>query len=98
MAAASLSGTFVPWAREIDMSEQRPDRPGPKRTRPGLGNGGMKFGRGLLGWLLFVAVAALLFVWLKQATPGNSTIPFNNFWQQVESTNIQSLLLNGEEI
>src|SRR6185437_16090431 len=80
------------------MSEQRPDRPGPKRNRPGLGNGGMKFGRGLLGWLLFVAVAALLFVWLKQTSPGYAKIDFTNFWQQVEGSNVKSLVIDGSEI
>jgi cell division protease FtsH len=80
------------------MSEQRPDRPGPKRPRPGLGNGGMKFGRGLLGWLLFVAVAALLFVWLKQASAPNATIPFNNFWEQVGIHNVKNMVVSGDEI
>ena len=80
------------------MSEQRPDKPGPKRNRSGMGNGGMRFGRGLLGWLLFVAVAALLFVWLKQQSPGSTTIPLNVFWQQVEHTNIEKMVIDGDEV
>ncbi|HSU67412.1 MAG TPA: ATP-dependent zinc metalloprotease FtsH, partial [Tepidisphaeraceae bacterium] len=82
------------------MSEQRPDRPGSKRNRPGLGNGGMKFGRGLLGWLLFVAVAALLFVWLKQASPGPTTISLGEFWQKVEAANspIKSIVIDENEL
>ena len=80
------------------MSEQRPDRPSPKRNRPGLSNGGMKFGRGLMGWLLFVALAALLFVWLKQQNPGAVTIPLNSFMQQVESAKIEKLVIDGNEV
>ena len=32
-------------------------------------------GRGLLGWLLFVAVAAILFVWLKNSSPAGPAKP-----------------------
>ncbi|HEY2587627.1 MAG TPA: ATP-dependent zinc metalloprotease FtsH [Tepidisphaeraceae bacterium] len=80
------------------MSEQRPDRPGSKRNRPGLNNGGMKFGRGLLGWLIFVAVAALLFVWLKQANPGAATISLSDFYQQVNTANIEKLTIDDAEL
>src|SRR5215472_6519097 len=82
------------------MSEQRPDRPNPKRNRPGLTNGGMKFGRGLMGWLLFVALAALLFVWLKQSNNQTQTIPLSAFWQQVKATppNIERIVIDGDEV
>jgi cell division protease FtsH len=80
------------------MSEQRPDRPGPKRNRPGLNNGGMKFGRGLLGWLIFVAVAALLFVWLKQANPGSATISLSDFYREVKSANIEKITIDDAEV
>src|SRR4051812_38056503 len=82
------------------MSEQRPDRPNGKRSRPGLTNGGMKFGRGLMGWLLFVALAALLFVWLKQSNSGTTTIPLSAMWQQVETTppNIEKIVIDGDEV
>ncbi|MDB5301175.1 MAG: hypothetical protein JWO87_2838, partial [Phycisphaerales bacterium] len=42
------------------MAEQRPYRPSPKRPRPGLPNGGIRFGRGLLGWILFVALVLMV--------------------------------------
>jgi cell division protease FtsH len=54
----------------------------------------MKFGRGLVGWLLFVAVAALLFVWLKQASPGATTISLSDFYHQVTSTNIEKMMID----
>jgi cell division protease FtsH len=80
------------------MSEQRPDRPGSKRNRPGLNNGGMKFGRGLLGWLIFVAVAALLFVWLKQANPGSATIHLNDFYREMNAGNIEKIVIDDSEV
>jgi cell division protease FtsH len=80
------------------MSEQRPERPGSKRNRPALGTGGMKFGRGLLGWLLFVAVAALLFVWLKQASPGPTNISLSDFYREVHATNIEKMTIDETDV
>ena len=80
------------------MAEQQPERPTPKRNRPGLSNGGVRFGRGLMGWLLFVAVAILLFVWLKQANPSSAVIPINTFWQQAKAHNIEKLSIDDAEV
>jgi hypothetical protein len=35
----------------------------------------MRFGRGLFGWLLFVTIAALVFVWLRVPAPGSVPPP-----------------------
>ncbi|HEY2589502.1 MAG TPA: ATP-dependent metallopeptidase FtsH/Yme1/Tma family protein [Tepidisphaeraceae bacterium] len=51
--------------------------PPPKRLR-----------RGFLGWLIFLGVAALLFVWLKQANPGSPAIPLSDFYQQFNVGNV----------
>jgi hypothetical protein len=82
------------------MSEQRPDRPNPKRNRPGLTNGGMKFGRGLMGWLLFVALAILMFVWLKQSNNATVQIPLSALWQQIHATppNVEAIVIDGNEV
>ena len=81
------------------MSEQRPDRPNNKRNRPTLANGGMKFGRGLMGWLLFVAAAILLFVYLKQAGTGaTQSISISAFYQQVDTHNIEKVAIDGDEL
>jgi cell division protease FtsH len=83
----------------IFMSEQRPDRPNNKRNRPTLANGGMKFGRGLMGWLLFVAAAILLFVYLKQAGAGSTQpISISAFYQQVDNHNIERVAIDGDEL
>ena len=49
------------------MAEQRPDRQGGGRKnssngggRPGLPNPGMRFGRGLFGWVLFICLGGAL--------------------------------------
>ena len=53
------------------MSEQqRPERPPRKNGRPqpgpnGAAGGGMRFGRGLFGWVLFIGLAVMLFIVLQ---------------------------------
>src|SRR5215217_7575939 len=62
------------------MAEQRPERPPQRKgARPIANNGGMKFGRGLVGWVLFVALAIMLFMLLKNQGKTFTTIPFNEF-------------------
>ena len=40
------------------MAEQRPEKPARKLPRPNGGpNGGMRVGRGLFGWVLFIGLA-----------------------------------------
>jgi cell division protease FtsH len=53
-----------------------------------------------MGWLLFVALAALLFVWLKQSNNQTQTIPLSAFWQQVKATppNIEKIVIDGDEV
>jgi cell division protease FtsH len=80
------------------MSEQKPDRPGSKRNRPGLGNGGMKFGRGLLGWLIFVGVAAMLFALLRASNQASATIGLSDFNRELNATNIEKVTIDEAEL
>ena len=57
-----------------------------------------KWGRGLIGWLLFVAVAALLFTWLRQQRPVFQTIALSNFNQQLEQGNVSDITIDGDEL
>lgn len=63
--------------------------PGPVRIR---------FGRGLVGWLIFVAVAALLFVWLKQGNPGQPTIALSDFYKQLNNNNVSMISIDGDAV
>src|SRR4051812_15916434 len=66
------------------MAEQRPERPQRKGgNRPVAGNGGLRFGRGLFGWVLFVALAILLFMLLNKNTKSYTTIPLSEFWARL---------------
>ena len=58
-----------------------------------------KFLSGILGWLIFVAVAALLFVWQKQSTPparpNSSAPPPANFMENILLPLLPWLLILG---
>src|SRR5688572_27631771 len=67
------------------MAEQRPDRPQRKGGRPGApGNGGLRFGRGLFGWVLFIGLAVMLFMLLSRQGGTFKTIPFSEFMNIIE--------------
>jgi len=57
-----------------------------------------RLGRGLIGWLLFVGVAALLFVWLKQQRPATHTIALSDFSDQLERANVSRVIVDGDEL
>src|SRR4051794_21665767 len=62
------------------MAEQRPERPQRKGARPGgPANGGLKFGRGLFGWILFICLAIMLFMLLSQNRGGAKNLPWSEF-------------------
>src|SRR5687767_16030740 len=68
------------------MAEQRPDRPQRKGGgRPGgPGNGGLRFGRGLFGWVLFIGLAIMLFMLLNKQGGTFKTIPLSEFMNILE--------------
>jgi len=48
------------------MAEQKPDRPNRRTGRGNPSNGGMRWGRGLFGWMLFATLCIVLFMLLNQ--------------------------------
>src|SRR5687767_13891733 len=81
------------------MADQRPERPtqgrknGPGRPNP-AGNG-MKFGRGLLGWVLFIALAVMLFVLLNQGNRGQPQIAYSEFERLLAADRVATLQVEG---
>src|SRR4051812_9858299 len=83
------------------MSEQRPDRPARKNGRPqpgGANNGGMRFGRGLFGWVLFIGLAVMLFVVLQNQRKTSQEISLSEFVAQADNGNIAKLYIDGETL
>src|SRR3954471_22172128 len=82
------------------MSEQqRQDRPPRKNGRPQQpGNGGMRFGRGLFGWVLFIALAVMLFMLLNKNQTQYSHIAFSDFMSRLEADKVAELTIEGDKV
>jgi cell division protease FtsH len=80
------------------MSDQRPDRPVRKNGRTSPNNGGMRFGRGVFGWVLFIGLAVMLFMLVNKTNRAAATIPLDQFKTQLEQGNVKELTIEGDEI
>jgi cell division protease FtsH len=81
------------------MSEQKPDRPQPpKPRRPGMSNGGLRFGRGLFGWVLFVALAIMLIILVNQHRANYVPISLDQFITRLQHDKIASVTIETDEI
>src|SRR6476661_2566094 len=91
------------------MSEQqRPERPNRKSNRPGGGNGGggpggagggggLKFGRGVFGWVLFIGLAVMLFMLLNQNGQNFRDVSLNDLLHQLENGKVKEMVIDGAE-
>ena len=82
------------------MSEQRPDRQQSRKNgkdssgnRPPVGNGGLRFGRGLFGWVLFVALAVMLFMLLQKNQLPYARIALSDFFSRLEADQVATLTI-----
>ncbi len=87
------------------MSEQRPqDRPPRKNGRPqpggpgGPNNGGMRFGRGLFGWVLFIGLAVMLFIVLQSNKKNATEVSMSELETQAKNQNVAELVVDGEVV
>ena len=80
------------------MSEQRPDQK-PKRKPPANGTGGgMRLGRGVFGWVLFIGLAIMLFVLVQQQRNTRDDIPISEFYSLVKDGKVRSVTVQGDEL
>lgn len=90
------------------MSEQRPERNAPNRRGgrspqgnsggPSGGPGGMKVGRGVFGWVLFIGLAIMLFVLVSNQRTTHDDTPLSEFWKELEAGNVQTVKVEGDEL
>ena len=85
------------------MAEQRPDRTPRKNGRPtpngsGPGGGGLKLGRGLFGWILFIGVIVMLFVFMKATRAGSTTIDLSELKTQFDNGNVAKITIEGDTL
>lgn len=57
-----------------------------------------RFGRGLLGWLIFVGVAALLFALLKQSNSQDTSLALSDFYSQVKAGNVARVSIDADSV
>ena len=58
----------------------------------------MRFGRGLMGWVIFIGVAVMLFVLLQGNRPSSNDISLSEFQQRLQSDQIAELRIEGDRI
>lgn len=83
------------------MSEQRPDRPPRKnggRPQPGANGGGMRFGRGLFGWVLFIGLAVMLFIVLQTKNRTRQDVSISELDTQARNANISELVVEDNVV
>src|SRR2546421_7077804 len=96
------AGMESPQLGFAPMAEQRPDRTPRKNGKPnpngGPGGGGMKVGRGLFGWVLFVGLAVVLFSILVKSGRSATSIDISELKRQFADSNVQTVTLDGDTI
>ena len=80
------------------MAEQRPERPNRKPARPGQTPGGLRFGRGLFGWVLFIALAVMLIYLVTNKNRNSAQISMNEFRDQLTEGKISKVIVDGDDI
>jgi cell division protease FtsH len=80
------------------MAEQRPDRQSRKPARPSPGPGGMKFGRGVFGWVLFIGLAIMLFVLLRQQQGNVSDISWSDLKEKLAAGQVRSVTIESDQL
>src|SRR5947208_10775169 len=86
------------------MSEQKQDRSPRKNGRPqpgggaAGGGGGMRFGRGLFGWVLFIGLAVMLFIVLQSNKKSAQDISMSELEVQANNGTIAELIIDDNTI
>ena len=83
------------------MPEQRPDRQQPRKNgagRPPTNNGGLRFGRGLFGWVLFIALAVMLFMLLSKSQAQYARVALSDFYSRLETDKVANFTIEGDRV
>jgi len=81
------------------MSEPKPpERPSRKPGRTPPNGNGIRVGRGLFGWVLFISLAIMLVMLLKSTNPTYTKIPLSDFENLYSSNKVKSCIIDGNDI
>ena len=81
------------------MSEENPERPPRKNGRNnGLNGGGMRFSRGLFGWVVCIGIAAMMFMFFQNTHGHYKEISLSKFEDDLKHNKIASVSIQGDDI
>ncbi len=80
------------------MSEPKPDRPTRKNGRGVAPAGGMRFTRGLFGWVLLIGLAIMLFLLVNKSNQKYQSIPLSAFKDKLEADLVKELVIDGDDL
>jgi cell division protease FtsH len=81
------------------MSEPKPpERPFRKNGRNNPNGGGMRVGRGLFGWVLFISLAIMLVMLLRSTATAHQPIPISDFENLYAGHYIEEFTIDGNDI
>ncbi|MGD0770771.1 MAG: ATP-dependent zinc metalloprotease FtsH [Tepidisphaeraceae bacterium] len=81
------------------MSEPKPpERPFRKNGRNSPNGGGMRVGRGLFGWVLFISLAIMLVMLLRNSSPQPQTILMSDFENLLSNNHVEKFVIDGNEV
>ncbi|MGH7214897.1 MAG: ATP-dependent metallopeptidase FtsH/Yme1/Tma family protein, partial [Tepidisphaeraceae bacterium] len=81
------------------MADQTPEKPPTRRSgRSPAGNGGMRFGRGLFGWVLFIGLAVMLFMLLNHKQKQFTPIALSDFKNALVDKKVAKLTIEGDDV
>jgi cell division protease FtsH len=58
----------------------------------------MRVGRGLFGWVLFIFIAIMLIMLLKNSSQATQKIPFSDFENMLASHSVESFTIDGDDV
>ena len=80
------------------MAEPTPPERPRRSSRLPTPNNGMRFGRGLFGWILFIFLAVMLIMLFQHDRNRSSEIPLSSFIGALKDGHVQTLTIEGDEI
>ncbi|HVT87600.1 MAG TPA: ATP-dependent zinc metalloprotease FtsH [Tepidisphaeraceae bacterium] len=80
------------------MSDQQPEKPARKNGRSPVSNGGMRFGRGVFGWMLFVVLVVMLFVLVRSQSRAYTQISLDAFFAHLDNGKIKTISIEGDDV
>ncbi len=79
------------------MADPKQDKNSRKNGRANPNNGGLKFGRGLFGWMLFVGLAIMFFMLMRQGQGSYTKVPYSDFEKKLVANEVQDVEIDGPE-